>query len=451
MDSYISEPIVRSTSNSRVGLWCSFRTVSNSSSHASGCTSGDYGDRVVVGDFQDGLESSYGLDIKSDAILSRPSNAKVASLASPLEGDSSFILPDDLLSHLAEKNEVQSLQSMSGKDKHKRLPPKLDYIAYLVHFAVFGILGVFTRYLLQKLFGPNVLSLTKDDTPLYLDLPSNMLGSFLMGWFGIVLKGDLCHVSEHLAIGLTTGYLGSLTTFSGWNQKMLNLSSESHWTYAVAGIILGMFIVNECINVGVEFSGWLRRSFLKLTKDSEITQSTLNQLRMRTFKQHMIVMALMLATWCSFCVFSGLLVKQELERLADITTLWLGCLLGPVGVWVRWFLARLNGRGLGTNGSLQWLPIGTLLANFLAASLMAALSTISKAVNTTRCGLIISGVQFGFLGCMSTVSTFVAEVYAMRQSGHPGRAAAYATLTIFPSFMVGTLIYSVPVWTKHYN
>ncbi|KAG0481268.1 hypothetical protein HPP92_012126 [Vanilla planifolia] len=331
---------------------------------------GDYGDRVVVGDFQDGLESSYGLDIKSDAILSRPSNAKVASLASPLEGFlAAFIVK-------------------SQKDKHKRLPPKLDYIAYLVHFAVFGILG---------------------DT-----------------WEALQL-------------------------FSGWNQKMLNLSSESHWTYAVAGIILGMFIVNECINVGVEFSGWLRRSFLKLTKDSEITQSTLNQLRMRTFKQHMIVMALMLATWCSFCVFSGLLVKQELERLADITTLWLGCLLGPVGVWVRWFLARLNGRGLGTNGSLQWLPIGTLLANFLAASLMAALSTISKAVNTTRCGLIISGVQFGFLGCMSTVSTFVAEVYAMRQSGHPGRAAAYATLTIFPSFMVGTLIYSVPVWTKHYN
>lgn len=34
---------------------------------------------------------------------------------------------------------------------------------------------VLTRYLLQKLFGPSCLALTADNTPLYLDLPSNMV------------------------------------------------------------------------------------------------------------------------------------------------------------------------------------------------------------------------------------------------------------------------------------
>lgn len=60
-----------------------------------------------------------------------------------------------------------------------------------------------------------------------------------MGWWGVVFKGDIVSVSDHLAIGLTTGYLGSLTTFSGWNQKMLDLIVDGHWVFALVGFLLG--------------------------------------------------------------------------------------------------------------------------------------------------------------------------------------------------------------------
>ena len=60
-----------------------------------------------------------------------------------------------------------------------------------------------------------------------------------MGWCGVVFKGDISQVSDILAIGLTTGYLGSLTTFSGWNQKMLDLSVNGHWVQAVLGFLTG--------------------------------------------------------------------------------------------------------------------------------------------------------------------------------------------------------------------
>ena len=60
-----------------------------------------------------------------------------------------------------------------------------------------------------------------------------------MGWFGVVFKADISHVSEHLAIGLTTGYLGSLTTFSGWNQKMLELCVAGRWFLSVLGFLIG--------------------------------------------------------------------------------------------------------------------------------------------------------------------------------------------------------------------
>lgn len=62
-----------------------------------------------------------------------------------------------------------------------------------------------------------------------------------MGWFGIVFKSDIARVSDFLAIGLSTGYLGSLTTFSGWNQKMLELSVEGRWVSAVLGFLLGKY------------------------------------------------------------------------------------------------------------------------------------------------------------------------------------------------------------------
>lgn len=61
----------------------------------------------------------------------------------------------------------------------------------------------------------------------------------MMGWFGVVFKEDISNVSKYLAIGLTTGYLGSLTTFSGWNQKMLELSVAGHWLFSVLGFLIG--------------------------------------------------------------------------------------------------------------------------------------------------------------------------------------------------------------------
>lgn len=72
-------------------------------------------------------------------------------------------------------------------------------------------------------------------------------------------------------------------------------------------------------------------------------------------------------------------------------------------------------------------------------------------VNTQTCNTVATGIQFGLLGCLSTVSTFIAEVHLLRESKHPWRGDAYALVTIVASFGLGTLIYSVPVWTRGYD
>ncbi|BBG95664.1 camphor resistance CrcB family protein, partial [Prunus dulcis] len=300
-----------------------------------------------------------------------------------------------------------------------------------------------------KVVWPGVVGVTSNQTILYLDLPSNMVGSFLMGWFGVVFKGDISYVSDHLAIGLSTGYLGSLTTFSGWNQKMLELSVEGHWVFVLLGFLIGLFLAAYSIIVGVETAKGFRQ-LLERSSGCGITSSGTSW-RVDSHKRHLVVLAVFSLMLVSLWSVSGVLLREEFSSDSSEAQLWLACIVGPLGVWIRWFLARLNGRGLGRMGLLKWFPFGTLIANVSAACVMAALSTVKKEVDTKTCDIVATGIQFGLLGCLSTVSTFIAEFNAMRESKYPWRAYTYAMVTICTSFGLGTLIYSVPVWTKGYK
>lgn len=166
-----------------------------------------------------------------------------------------------------------------------------------------------------------------------------------------------------------------------------------------------------------------------------------------SYKRHIVAMVVFFLVLILLWSVSGSLLDKDFSR-GKGAELWVGCLVGPVGVWVRWFLARLNGRGV---GRWKWVPFGTLIANVSAACVMAALATVKKAVQMERVEMVASGLQLGLLGCLSTVSTFAAEFNAMRLSEEPWTAYVYATLTMAISFGFGILIYSVPVWVKGLN
>ncbi|XP_043693415.1 uncharacterized protein LOC122643905 [Telopea speciosissima] len=101
-----------------------------------------------------------------------------------------------------------------------------------------------------------------------------------MGWLGVVFKGDISQVSDILAIASTTGYLGSLTTFSGWNQKMLQLCVKSHWVLSVVGFLIGIVLVAVLITLGVETAQVFRWLLGKLSSNW----------RVNSFKKQIAVM-----------------------------------------------------------------------------------------------------------------------------------------------------------------
>ncbi|MBA0722464.1 hypothetical protein Golax_003141 [Gossypium laxum] len=368
---------------------------------------GDIGDRALQSNRHSVSSScrlSLDLAMEGGSVI-HPEDLHKVSVASPVPEDVTSPLPLDLLKGPGDE-----------KQEKQRLPMSLEYISCLIHLAVFGILGV---------------------------------GSFLMGWWGVVFKGDISQVSDILAIGLTTGYLGSVTTFSGWNQKMLDLSVDGHWVQAILGFLIGLFLVAYSIIFGIETAKGFRWILKKLNTRPEKGVPSCNcNLTLNSSRRHLVAMVILLLVLGVLLSVSGLLLKEEFSSGSSGAQLWLACLVGPFGVWIRWFLARFNGRGLGKSGILRWLPFGTLITNVSAACIMAGLSTIEKSVNIKNFDTVANGIQLGFLGCLSTVSTFIAEFNAMRESKHPWRAYLYASTTMGISFVLGILIYNVPVWTK---
>ncbi|XP_057821503.1 uncharacterized protein LOC131034124 isoform X2 [Cryptomeria japonica] len=388
-----------------------------------------------------------------DLICSYPRGDPTWIATSPVSPFSSDIIASPMSDNLLLVSEGRYMD----KTQHHQHPPKqgnqekysciMEYIMIFSHLGVFGIVGIFVRYSLQILFGPNVADVTNYHSALYVDLPSNMVGSFFMGWVGVAFKRDISLFSEALAIGLSTGLMGSITTFTSWIQEIVNLTTKGNWVIGLVGLLLGMELAQMSLALGIESAkivaytrNQIKKQQLGLTC---IPSSVYYHYHLYGFIMFMFIFGIL---WVGSLLLSLFNFISHHEK-----KLWIACVVGPFGVWIRWFMARLNGKGIGAQKHFKWLPIGTLLTNLIASIIMASLSIVHLMVKDHTKKIVIEGLQLGFLGCMSTVSTFVVEVQAMHQSNHSWRAYIYILVSILPAFIFGTLIYSIPVWIRGYS
>jgi fluoride exporter len=123
-------------------------------------------------------------------------------------------------------------------------------------FSVFigGGLGALLRYLLGTSLNDKVIFSWLSGIPLG-TLFANWLGSFVLG----LLMGVI-PLSSPLKIGLTTGLMGGLTTFSTFSVEGAQLMSEGqifratlHLTlHVVGGVLLAMLGLSFGLNCGKE-------------------------------------------------------------------------------------------------------------------------------------------------------------------------------------------------------
>jgi fluoride ion exporter CrcB/FEX len=130
--------------------------------------------------------------------------------------------------------------------------------------------------------------------------------------------------------------------------------------------------------------------------------------------------------WLAAC-----LISYYVERWRGIVMFSL--VLAPLGTWTRFYLSQLNLR-------IARFPLGTFLANMLGTALLALCVALQTTGNRTRLQCqILQGFDDGFCGCLTTVSTLVAEIRKLnRKDAYVYAVASWAAGQVVVLLILGS-------------
>eukprot|EP00252_Welwitschia_mirabilis_P012230 TRINITY_DN27168_c0_g1_i1.p1 TRINITY_DN27168_c0_g1~~TRINITY_DN27168_c0_g1_i1.p1 ORF type:complete len:389 (+),score=24.51 TRINITY_DN27168_c0_g1_i1:391-1557(+) len=315
------------------------------------------------------------------------------------------------------------------------LQQALDNLMILSYLVIFSIFGVLIRYGLQLLCGEQNLKITSYNSALHIALPPNMVGCYFMGWVGIAFKHSL--PNQYIATGLSTGLMGSITTFSLWIHEMVHLTMKGHWVRGNIGLLIGMELPYMSMLVGRDTANFLKYAMSCLGKKKDKSKDLPLSTNEKQLK-HPSVLPII----GSIILWGGFLMLYIFDiNSKNRTILWIACVVSPFGTWLRWLLARLNNGGPHNSMCLQWMPFGTLFANLIATNMLQLLYLLGIKVCNEKASLWIKGINLGFVGCLSTVSTMIIEIYTMREKGQLWKGYAYILISVFSNFISSTSIY----------
>lgn len=126
-------------------------------------------------------------------------------------------------------------------------------------------------------------------------------------------------------------------------------------------------------------------------------------------------------------------------------------LFSAPGALLRWRLGTFNGKI--PLERIAWIPAGTLSANILGSAISITMIALEYRLveNSSNYGFwriaTLRAVKIGFCGCLTTVSTFIAEVHSMTMQLKQDRAYKYITLSLVSSAVLAMTIFCAIVYT----
>jgi len=208
-----------------------------------------------------------------------------------------------------------------------------------------------------------------------------------------------------LYIGLTTGFCGSVTSFSSYMlQSFLYLSNTvPAYTHPKKGYSVLSFLAYIVLTLGLSVSGLQFGAHL-----AELTQSYILSIptgAIRFFDK--IVPLLAVGVWIGSITLAAVVEDWRGKAL-------FACVFSPLGALARFWVSRL------LNPRVRRFPLGTFAVNILGSAVLAGVvaGEYSHRWAGAERGIVgcqlLRGVGDGFCGCLTTVSTWVVEIRGLR-------------------------------------
>ena len=238
-------------------------------------------------------------------------------------------------------------------------------------------------------------------------------------------------------IGLSTGFCGCFTSFSSFARDAFlamsnNLSDPDaaqalprHAGYSVMAVLAVIIATVAICMAGLSFGAHLAIA----------TESIMFSLPFVTTRKWVdpAVVFLAFGSWLG-AVLLAIFPPHDTWRGQAVFAL----AFAPIGCLFRWYLARqLNTRS-------KSFPVGTFVANILGTAILG----MSYDLQHVPLGGIIGcqalqGVEDGFCGCLTTVSTWVSELNTLRRR----HAYRYGLISVAGSISLLVVIMGSMKWT----
>lgn len=335
---------------------------------------------------------------------------------------------DDTPSNSIEEQQFEMQNSEQRRSSEEKQPTKpgqsaLDIAHHWAWITMFSILGTLTRVGLQSL----------NDYSGHLIPPlvwAQFVGCVVMGF---VTEDDKIFPKkaekyDAFYIGITVGYCGSTTSFSAWILQVWEDMANTDGYSRNRGYNVITIFTQVMVTFTASVGGFRLGNHLAIFADHLLPLRAIPKI-----KKAGVILGLL---------FSALLFQAATIIAAGVKRDWRGVVafamvFSPAGALTRWYLSRH------LNGLKPTFPLGTFAANMIGSLLESIFHLLQYRVSDGNSCAALQGLQDGYCGALTTVSTFVVELCTLQRA----HAYRYAIISISLGSLIYVLVDGIDFWT----